>query len=147
MLLGLAGLASQSLLHSRKMSSFSVYMLMLKGSGRPASVTSGMVTFLRLRYFPSILYGCRLPDVRSRVMLQTGPLSAALGATSPMLSCAGPMARTESDLSLVGGTGASSLDLLFGGVGVVSFRPSGWWSASSGEVLAGGGASSLALAT
>lgn len=76
---------------------------MLKGSGWPSSVTSGMSTFLLCRYFASILYGCRLPDVKSNVMLQMGPLSVSAGAAFLISSVAGPMAMAESCLSLEGG--------------------------------------------
>lgn len=85
-------------------------MLMLKGSGWPSSVVSGISTFLLLKYFASILYGCRLPEVRRRVMLHTGP-SLPPGVMALMSSTASPIAMADS--CLTSGGGAESLSLAF----------------------------------
>lgn len=53
---------------------------MLNGSFFPFSVVPGIFTLRFVRYFSSILYGCRAPDVRSSVITSTGTsLSPATG--------------------------------------------------------------------
>ena len=112
MLLGELGCASHSSLHSLSINSFSVYTLILNGSFFPFSVTPGTVTFRFAKYFSSILYGCRAPDVRSNVITRAGPASlATIGAG--MLSIEGPIA-TESSRVIVGwvdGDGPAAVDV------------------------------------
>ena len=58
-------------LHSRKINSFSLYTLRLKGSFPCTS------TFRLLKYLLSSLKGWRAPVVRRRVIIRTGPVSSA----------------------------------------------------------------------
>jgi hypothetical protein len=109
MLLGLLGCASHSSLHSRNINSFSVYTLILNGSFFPFSVTPGTLTFRFVRYFSSILYGWRAPDVSSKVITNTGPASLVVG-TVGMVSTEGPIA-TESSRDIVGGFEAAADDV------------------------------------
>jgi len=99
MLLGLLGCASHSSLHSLNINSFKVYTLMLNGSFLPVDVVPGTFTFRLVKYFSSILYGCRAPEVRSNVMTRTGPSSLA---TTGVGIASGPIA-TESSLVITGG--------------------------------------------
>jgi hypothetical protein len=105
MLLGLLGCASHSSLHSLNINSFNVYTLMLNGSFFPADVVPGTFTFRFVRYFSSILYGCRAPEVSSNVMTRTGPASLA---TTGVSIASGPIA-IESSLVITGGEAGAEL--------------------------------------
>jgi len=74
---------------------------MLYGSFLPLSVTPGTFTFRFVRYFSSILYGWRAPDVKSNVILTIEePGSEAIEGCG-MVSDDGPIA-TESLRDIVG---------------------------------------------
>jgi hypothetical protein len=73
---------------------------MLNGSFFPLSVTPGTLTFRFVKYFSSILYGCRAPDVSSNVITRTGPASVATTGVG-FLSMEGPIA-TESSRVMAG---------------------------------------------
>jgi hypothetical protein len=105
MLLGLLGCASHSSLHSLNINSFNVYTLMLNGSFFPADVVPGTFTFRFVKYFSSILYGCRAPEVSSNVMIRTGPASLA---TTGVGIASGPIA-IESSLVITGGGAGAGL--------------------------------------
>jgi hypothetical protein len=90
-----------------------VYTLIDKGSFFPLSVNSVTVTFLFVKYFSSILYGCRAPDVNKRVMINTG---ASVDTATGLSSVADPIA-SESNRVIAGGAspvedvvGATSVD-------------------------------------
>jgi hypothetical protein len=101
MLLGLLGFVSHSSRHSLNINSFNVYTLMLSGSFLPLSVVSGTLTPRFIKYFSSILYGCRAPvEERSNVIITTGP--EALVAVGVGVVSAAPIA-TESTLVLRAG--------------------------------------------
>jgi hypothetical protein len=95
MLLGLLGFASHSSLHSLKISSFSVYTLILKGSFLPLSVMAGTLTFRFMRYFSSSLNGWRGPLVRRSVMRQTGPVASLADRGLWTVPNEGPIAGSD----------------------------------------------------
>ena len=84
--LGLAGLASHSSLHSRRISSFNLYTLKLKGS------LLGTSTLRFARYLASSLNGCRAPDVSRSVISNVGPAASASFEGTTGESEEGPMA-------------------------------------------------------
>lgn len=93
---------------SLHINSLRVYTLMLYGS------MSSTVTLRFLRYFSSILYGCRAPVVSSNMITTTGPL--VLSGFRAGVSVEGPIASVSVRLRLAGaaalegddGTGVSS---------------------------------------
>lgn len=118
-LLGLLGCASHSSLHSLNINSFNVYTLILNGSFLPASVIPGTLTFRFARYFSSILYGCRAPDVNNNVITRTGPASLPdTGAGG--LSVDGPIA-IESRREIAGCAGVVMVSLFDTDKGLVDF--------------------------
>lgn len=90
-LLGLLGFVSHSSLHSLNINSLSVYTLIVRGSFFPFSVTPGTATERLVKYFSSILYGWRAPDVSSKVIKSLGPPSVGGGGVL-VISREGPIA-------------------------------------------------------
>ena len=86
---GLDGFASQSSLHSRRINSFSLYTLRLKGSLLRTS------TLRFEKYLLSNLNGWRAPEVRSKVTVRAGPVTPVV-ADGTSLSLAGTVGDASS---------------------------------------------------
>lgn len=99
--LGEVGRVSHSSRQSRHMSSFKVYTLILYGS------MASTVTLRFLRYFSSILYGCRAPVVSSSIITSVGPF--VLSGSNAGVSVDGPMASVSARVSSVGGAGFAAV--------------------------------------
>ena len=145
MLLGLLGGVSHSSLHSLNINSFNVYTLMLYGSFFPLSVILGTLTLRFVRYFSSILYGCRAPDVRSKVIRRTVP--ASLTTEVGGLSVEGPIAIESSRVicgcELDDGIGAVAADVVVGGSSLDDEK--GWATKSAAEIVGADGPDCLVL--
>lgn len=99
-------------LQSRQISSLSVYTLMTKGSNVPPSPSAA--TPRLLRYFSSILYGCRVPvEVSNKLMMMTGPAvfaEAEVGSIGVGRSVEGPMASVSWRVRAGGGMARGGRD-------------------------------------
>lgn len=95
---------------SRHINSFNVYTLILYGS------IASTLTLRFLRYFSSILYGCRAPVVSSNVITTTGPFE--LSGFVAGVSDEGPIASVSERVRSVGGVGFNDADGDIDSVGI-----------------------------
>lgn len=92
-------------------------------------------TFRFLRYFSSILYGCRAPVVSSNMMTRTGPL--VLSGLAAGVSVDGPIASVSARVNSAGGAALAEVDGAIWAISVDSGSTVEWLVVSIGSVSAG----------